>query len=139
MLQTNVFKKPIALFLFTLCIMIFPQMIFAGGDDGGGHHLISNIGFSILAATILAYLGNILKQPLLLAYITAGIIIGPKIGLGLVTSEEDIEKAVAAANTHHPDLILLDLLMPKISGFDFLEEIRKIEKTKNTLINIYFD
>ena len=31
-----------------------------------------------------------------------------------------------------PDLILLDLLMPKISGFDFLEEIRKIEKTKNT-------
>jgi DNA-binding response OmpR family regulator len=31
-----------------------------------------------------------------------------------------------------PDLILLDLLMPKISGFDFLEEIRKIDKTKNT-------
>ncbi len=31
-----------------------------------------------------------------------------------------------------PDLILLDLLMPKISGFDFLKEIRKIEKTKNT-------
>lgn len=31
-----------------------------------------------------------------------------------------------------PDLILLDLLMPKISGFDFLEEIRKIEKTKDT-------
>lgn len=27
-----------------------------------------------------------------------------------------------------PDLILLDLLMPKISGFDFLEEIRKEEK-----------
>jgi DNA-binding response OmpR family regulator len=31
-----------------------------------------------------------------------------------------------------PDLILLDLLMPKISGFDFLEEIRKNEKTVNT-------
>jgi len=31
-----------------------------------------------------------------------------------------------------PDLILLDLLMPKISGFDFLEKIRKDEKTKNT-------
>jgi DNA-binding response OmpR family regulator len=31
-----------------------------------------------------------------------------------------------------PDLILLDLLMPKISGFDFLEEIRKNQKTKNT-------
>jgi two-component system cell cycle response regulator DivK len=29
-----------------------------------------------------------------------------------------------------PDLILLDLLMPKISGFDFLEEIRKNEKNR---------
>ncbi|MBN2273375.1 MAG: response regulator [Bacteroidales bacterium] len=31
-----------------------------------------------------------------------------------------------------PDLILLDLLMPKISGFDFLAEIRNNEITKNT-------
>jgi PleD family two-component response regulator len=31
-----------------------------------------------------------------------------------------------------PDLILLDLLMPKISGFDFLAQIRSNEITKNT-------
>ncbi|MFO7370624.1 MAG: response regulator [Bacteroidales bacterium] len=31
-----------------------------------------------------------------------------------------------------PDLILLDLLMPKVSGFDFLEQLRKDEKTKKT-------
>jgi CheY-like chemotaxis protein len=31
-----------------------------------------------------------------------------------------------------PDLILLDLLMPKVSGFDFLDELRQHEKTKNT-------
>ena len=31
-----------------------------------------------------------------------------------------------------PDLILLDLLMPKVSGFDFLKELRKDEKTRNT-------
>jgi two-component system, cell cycle response regulator DivK len=31
-----------------------------------------------------------------------------------------------------PDLILLDLLMPKVSGFDFLDQLRKNEKTKTT-------
>jgi CheY-like chemotaxis protein len=31
-----------------------------------------------------------------------------------------------------PDLILLDLLMPKVSGFDFLEQLRKDERTKKT-------
>jgi two-component system cell cycle response regulator DivK len=33
---------------------------------------------------------------------------------------------------HIPDLILLDLLMPKVSGFDFLELLRKEEKTQKT-------
>jgi CheY-like chemotaxis protein len=31
-----------------------------------------------------------------------------------------------------PDLILLDLLMPKVSGFDFLKELRKDERTQDT-------
>ena len=31
-----------------------------------------------------------------------------------------------------PDLILLDLLMPKVSGFEFLVQLRKDERTKNT-------
>jgi CheY-like chemotaxis protein len=30
-----------------------------------------------------------------------------------------------------PDLILLDLLMPKITGFEFLEQIRAEERTRN--------
>jgi len=41
-------------------------------------------------------------------------------------------EAYALIEKEIPDLILLDLLMPKISGFDFLEEIRKNEKTRNT-------
>ncbi len=41
-------------------------------------------------------------------------------------------EAYALIEKEIPDLILLDLLMPKISGFDFLEQIRKNEKTKNT-------
>jgi two-component system, cell cycle response regulator DivK len=31
-----------------------------------------------------------------------------------------------------PDLILLDLLMPKVSGFDFLEKLRQDPKTLET-------
>jgi two-component system, cell cycle response regulator DivK len=42
------------------------------------------------------------------------------------------KEAYAIIERDSPDLILLDLLMPKISGFDFLEEIRKNDKTKNT-------
>jgi DNA-binding response OmpR family regulator len=42
------------------------------------------------------------------------------------------KEAYAIIENDSPDLILLDLLMPKISGFDFLEEIRKNEKTRNT-------
>jgi two-component system, cell cycle response regulator DivK len=42
------------------------------------------------------------------------------------------KEAYALIEKDTPDLILLDLLMPKISGFDFLEEIRKNQKTINT-------
>jgi Kef-type K+ transport system membrane component KefB len=66
-----------------------PASAWAGGGEGG-HHLLTGIGVSIIAATILAYLANLLKQPLLLAYIAAGAAIGPQFGFGLVRSKEDI-------------------------------------------------
>jgi Kef-type K+ transport system membrane component KefB len=69
--------------------LLVPDPAWAGGGEGG-HHLLTGIGVSVVAATILAYLGHLLKQPLLLAYIAAGAAIGPQFGLGLVRSQEDI-------------------------------------------------
>lgn len=59
--------------------------------EGEGAGLLVDIGISILAATIMAYLAYLTKQPLLLAYIAAGVVIGPRIGLGLVSSQENIQ------------------------------------------------
>jgi len=41
------------------------------------------------------------------------------------------EDALAAATEYHPDLILLDVMMPKISGFDVLDILRNTPDTAN--------
>ena len=41
------------------------------------------------------------------------------------------EEAVAKAKSEMPDLILLDLMLPKKSGFDVLTEIKADESTKD--------
>ena len=46
------------------------------------------------------------------------------------------KEAYSIIAKHKPDLILLDLLMPKISGFDFLHEIKKSKSTKDTPVII---
>jgi DNA-binding response OmpR family regulator len=46
------------------------------------------------------------------------------------------KEAYSIITKHHPDLILLDLLMPKISGFDFLKEIKRKKDTRNTPVII---
>ena len=42
-----------------------------------------------------------------------------------------VKEAIPILETTLPDLILLDLLMPKVSGYEFLENIRKSRRTKN--------
>lgn len=57
-----------------------------------GHgELAVDIGLAIVSATVLAYIARAIRQPLLLAYIAAGVVIGPKIGLGWVENVEAIE------------------------------------------------
>jgi len=48
----------------------------------------------------------------------------------------NVREAYAIIDKNHPDLILLDLLMPKISGFDFLKEIKKRKETRDTPVII---
>lgn len=55
------------------------------------HHLITDIGIAVIVATVAGYLAFRLKQPIILAYFLAGIIIGPEIGPQLVSDHESIE------------------------------------------------
>jgi Kef-type K+ transport system membrane component KefB len=53
--------------------------------------LLSSIGICISVAAGLAFIGNWLRQPLLLAYLLAGVLIGPQIGFGLISDRASIE------------------------------------------------
>ncbi|HEY6894474.1 MAG TPA: cation:proton antiporter, partial [Rhodanobacteraceae bacterium] len=53
--------------------------------------LLGSVGIAISVAAILAFIGQRLRQPLLLAYLLAGVLIGPRIGLGIVSDEESIQ------------------------------------------------
>jgi DNA-binding response OmpR family regulator len=46
------------------------------------------------------------------------------------------EAAMAAAMEYRPDLILLDIMMPRISGFDVLDILRNTKETADTKIII---
>ena len=84
-------KKLSPFLIFLILFLVFNESVLASSSAGDKHHLISSIGISILAAMIMAFLGNYIKQPLLLSYVIAGVLIGPKIGFGFVSSAEDIK------------------------------------------------
>jgi CheY-like chemotaxis protein len=51
-------------------------------------------------------------------------------GYVLLTSREGI-KAIEMAKAEQPDIILLDILLPGMNGFDVLEELKADEATKD--------
>jgi Kef-type K+ transport system membrane component KefB len=55
------------------------------------HSLLANIGLVFIVATLAAFLAKLLKQPLILAYLVAGVVIGPEIGFAWVEDKEIIE------------------------------------------------
>ncbi len=51
-----------------------------------------------------------------------------------IFSAKDGEEALAMAVKENPDLIISDIMMPKISGFDMLDILRSTPETKNTKV-----
>ena len=51
-----------------------------------------------------------------------------------VVSAKDGEEALAMAVKEKPDLIISDIMMPKISGFDMLDILRSTPETKNAKV-----
>ena len=93
--------------IYGLTALVFAAVpLMAGGSGSNGQSdVVSGVGLAILAATILAFIGHLLKQPLLLAYVAAGVVIGPQIGLGLIKDTVQIE------TISHFGLILLLFLI----------------------------
>src|SRR4051812_36601091 len=53
-----------------------------------------------------------------------------------VVAATDGEEALAMAMREKPDIILLDIMIPKISGFDVLDIIRQTPEIKSTKVVI---
>ena len=51
-----------------------------------------------------------------------------------VLTARDGQEAVEAAQAHLPDLILLDVMMPRKNGFDVCQELRARDEFKSTRI-----
>lgn len=49
-----------------------------------------------------------------------------------VATARDGEEGLKAAFVEKPDLILLDVLMPKLDGFEVLKRLKEAPETKNT-------
>ncbi len=54
------------------------------------HGLIQDIGMAVTVATIIGIITHALRQPIIVGYLIAGIILGPEIGPQLITNTENI-------------------------------------------------
>jgi CheY-like chemotaxis protein len=51
-----------------------------------------------------------------------------KEGANVISASDGLE-GLEAVKTHHPDLVLSDLAMPRRDGFELLDDIRSLEST----------
>jgi Kef-type K+ transport system membrane component KefB len=83
---------------------------------------LKSISISILAATALAYFATLIKQPLILAYLAAGMAIGPQMGFAWVQNKSDIQTIAEIG------LILLLFMI----GLEL--DLRKLKESGKSLI-----
>ena len=55
-------------------------------------------------------------------------------GFEVVAEAGGAEAAVTAAEEHQPDLVLLDILMPGISGLEVVEKIKAVAPETNVVL-----
>ena len=55
------------------------------------HGFLEDIGIAIIVATVVGIIAQRLKQPIILAYLAAGVIIGPEIGPKLINDPANVE------------------------------------------------
>lgn len=111
------------IFISLIIVILSSTSLFAGTSTSNGQaNVVNSVGTAILAATIMAFIGHTFRQPLLLAYIAAGILIGPRIGLGLIQDMNDIE------TISHFGLILLLFLI----GLEI--DIKKLRESGKSLV-----
>ncbi len=115
--QGSVIYQVIVIF-FSLTAFLFAE---STGDNSHGS-VVASVGIAIIAATVMAFIGHVLKQPLLLTYIAAGVVIGPGIGFGFVKNFNDIE------TISHFGLILLLFLI----GLEI--DIKKLKSSGKSLM-----
>jgi two-component system alkaline phosphatase synthesis response regulator PhoP len=51
-----------------------------------------------------------------------------------IVTASDGEQTIQAVEHHRPDLVLLDVMMPKLSGFEVCRKLRQNPSTQDTLI-----
>jgi|SRR5919199_1425340 CheY-like chemotaxis protein len=86
-----------------------------GGASGNSH--------SIASKPLILAVDDDEDNLLLLAYALE------PLGCGLVTAADGLT-ALRRAQAHHPDIILLDILMPYMDGTEVVAQLRKDPKTK---------
>jgi Kef-type K+ transport system membrane component KefB len=80
-----------------------------------GHNVIGELAICIVAAWILGVAAQALRQPLLLAYLAAGFVVGP-IGLGMIKDQESIHTISEIGLILLLFLIGLEIDLKKILG-----------------------